>query len=261
LPRDPFSGSNGERGRPRPRKFLGALSKWIGLPAQGRGGARERGPVLSASNVPPGSAERRTANAIMAAGILVVTGVIAAFGGSPTSTPVAGAPVHGGSGAGGSIWANCTPAGNATCELAPAGETWSLSPTSSWCTQSEGGSWTCASKALILSFSEARKSTLEGVLSVQGTFQIWVIPAVDECELMGDLTHTAVSCAPAVGYVPPRVWNATYPTGPVDLSSLALSWNGSIGVVPSVAWAIYVVDLESSVIEVSSATAVTVVAS
>ena len=217
--------------------------------------------VSSAAGGTPGSGQGRTANAVLAAAILVVTGVIFAFGGPPAPTAIAGAPVRGGSGSGASLWANCTQSANTPCGLAPAGETWSLGPISSWCTQVQGGSWTCASRALILSFTVPRDSSPRGVLSVQGAFQVWVIPAVDECDLMGALTHFALPCAPSIGYVPPLSWNATYPSGPVDLSSLAFGLNGSTGVLPPFTWAIYIVDVEPSAVGVSSATALTVVPS
>ncbi|MCI4327215.1 MAG: hypothetical protein L3K16_06250 [Thermoplasmata archaeon] len=78
---------------------------------------------------------------------------------------------------------------------------------------------------------------------------------------MGALTHFALPCAPFIGYVPPLSWNATYPAGPVDLSSLAFSLNGSTGVLPAFTWAIWIVDLEPAAVEVSSETALTVVVS
>jgi hypothetical protein len=197
----------------------------------------------------------------MAAAILVVTGVIFAFAGSPASTPIRGsAPVGGGSGAGEGVWANCTQQSSTTCGLAPAGESWSLGPISSWCTQNEAGSYICASQALILSFTEATNSTLHGVLSVQGASQVWVIPAVDGCDLMGALSHFDWSCAPSIGYVPPLSWNATFHSGYVDLSSFAFSLNGTTGVLPPFTWAVCIADLEPSPVEVSSVTALTVVA-
>lgn len=77
---------------------------------------------------------------------------------------------------------------------------------------------------------------------------------------MADLTHYALPCPPADGYVPSLFWNATYPAGSVQLSTLGFDPNGSTGVLPPFTWAICFVDLEPSVVEATSETELSMIA-
>jgi hypothetical protein len=184
-----------------------------------------------------------------------------AFSGPGSAEGAGGAAIADG------VGSSCGRASHGTCMLAEAGTNWWLEPPGSWCVGTNetvlvpGGTflngsgdnqtftsttWHCAEETMSLWFNATRASTLGGEISVNGPFQVWLLPVARSCELMGGLTHTALPCAPPVGEVPGYLWNTTVAAGTLNLSDLSFDFGSSPGVLPPLVWSLELVAIGST---------------
>ncbi len=133
-------------------------------------------------------------------------------------------------------------------EVAPPGESWVLTPPSSWCVVanlSGGGFEASCSMAGAggLSINVTQPSRIAGSIGVSGPVTVWFEPAVWDCELEVHLTGFVHSC-PAPYNPPPWDDWSTNVTGPgvVDLSALAIQITDVTGVLPPAVWSLFLVD-------------------
>ncbi|MFI5418183.1 MAG: hypothetical protein ACHQ2Y_04715 [Candidatus Lutacidiplasmatales archaeon] len=150
---------------------------------------------------------------------------------------------------------------SAPCTLAVAGSSWSLIPPRSWCvdhpgttpqpgtngsnsSSSGGGYVSCSLRTMLLGFNVTQNSTLSGTLWVNGSFQVWLVPAYDACAVFYWIADVPVSCPVHWGNDPWFSWNASYPAGSLNLTSLTFDFGGATAVLPPLEWCLGVVDLQ-----------------
>jgi hypothetical protein len=99
-----------------------------------------------------------------------------------------------------------------------------------------------------LDFNGTADMSLSGTFTVDGPFQVWLLPALDGCFLVTDLesqySHASMDCALPLGPIPSFPWwNETVSSAAtLNLSSLTFDFGASQGVLPPVLWALIVVN-------------------
>jgi hypothetical protein len=152
----------------------------------------------------------------------------------------------------------CHPGPRSSCTLAAAGTNLSTRPVSSWCVANNsysGGSltgttWICKPGPVVLSFNETVGATLSGTFSVNGSFELFLVPAVQGCRLISTLEgaydNVLSDCAQPL-YSPPYSGLNLTPqeSNPVNLSSLTFDFGHPSVDVPPAYWSLVVVDIGS----------------
>jgi hypothetical protein len=133
----------------------------------------------------------------------------------------------------------------------PAGQSWLLTPPSTWCNVTQlpdGIEYSCSmagAAGMILNVSHP--SRISGIIEVSGPASLWILPSVWACELEVELTHLAHSCPPPFDPPPWPTWNESFTAaGPINLSALPFNFAVAPGVLPPAYWALILVDGQST---------------
>jgi hypothetical protein len=150
----------------------------------------------------------------------------------------------------------CNPGPRSSCTLANARTNVSTGAVSSWCLANNsysdgnltGTTWTCQPTPMDLEFDETVGVTLSGAFSVNGPFELFLVPEVQGCILVSSLEdafdHVPWSCALPVGSSPYPWLNLTSQvSNPVDLSGLTYNFGHPSPDIPPGDWALWLVDI------------------
>ncbi|HEV2316029.1 MAG TPA: hypothetical protein VGV89_00430 [Thermoplasmata archaeon] len=133
----------------------------------------------------------------------------------------------------------------------PAGEIWTLTPPSTWCTtipQADGFEQTCTGGgAAYVLLNVTQPSRVSGAFVLSGPAGVWVVPVVYLCEISVELTHAFHSCPPPWHPPPFQAWTAEFPSaGTILLSQLPMNFTSTTGILPAGEWEIMLVDATST---------------